>query len=224
MDLRTVSIRWAAALSAAAFLLFAEEARAAPRSSGESIADEPTGGVRGSGAWTTLEGVRFDEGQYADGDSFHVRHHGRSYVFRLYFVDAPELDNTFKTRTKAQARYFGITKAEARQIAREAAAFTAQQLARTFTVKTEWADARGAGHTPRFFAWIETDQGSLAELLVQRGYARCFGATAHIPDVARSEEILRRLKRAEALARHDKVGAWALSSPASKKGKRGHAR
>ena len=48
-----------------------------------------------------------------DGDSFHVSVNGKEYIFRLYFVDTPEVDTEFPQRVKEQARYFGITPEQA---------------------------------------------------------------------------------------------------------------
>ena len=44
------------------------------------------------GKWEVLEGCRLATNSVMDGDSFKVTHKGRGYIFRLYFVDAPEID------------------------------------------------------------------------------------------------------------------------------------
>jgi len=43
--------------------------------------------------WVTYKGCRYLPNAANDGDSFHVRRRrGGKYIFRLYFVDAPETD------------------------------------------------------------------------------------------------------------------------------------
>ena len=48
-------------------------------------------GARG-GDWITLENCRLVPSAANDGDSFHVSVNGKEYIFRLYLVDAPEID------------------------------------------------------------------------------------------------------------------------------------
>jgi hypothetical protein len=45
-----------------------------------------------SSDWVTLENCRLIPNPANDGDSFHVSADGKEYLFRLYFVDAPETD------------------------------------------------------------------------------------------------------------------------------------
>ena len=44
------------------------------------------------GDWVTLENCQLVSNPSNDGDSFHVRADNKEYIFRLYFVDAPETD------------------------------------------------------------------------------------------------------------------------------------
>ncbi len=53
----------------------------------------------------------------------------REIVARLYFVDTPEADTAYRDRLDEQAAYFGIRRAQAVEIAHEAAAFTKKRLA-----------------------------------------------------------------------------------------------
>jgi endonuclease YncB( thermonuclease family) len=46
----------------------------------------------GSKAWIILKDCRFIANPANDGDSFHVSVGDKEYLFRLYFVDAPETD------------------------------------------------------------------------------------------------------------------------------------
>src|SRR5947207_15657075 len=43
-----------------------------------------------SAPWVTLQGGHYLIKRPNDGDSFHVSVEGHEYIFRLYFVDAPE--------------------------------------------------------------------------------------------------------------------------------------
>lgn len=78
-----------------------------------------------------------------DGDSFHVRAAGKEYIFRLYFVDAPETDASFPSRVDEQAKYFNLTTPQTLQLGEIAKRFTNEKLARPFTVRTCLQDALG---------------------------------------------------------------------------------
>src|SRR5207249_7320718 len=43
------------------------------------------------------------------GTGFHVSAEGKEYLFRLYFVDAPEIDAANPARLIEQAKHFGIS-------------------------------------------------------------------------------------------------------------------
>ena len=59
--------------------------------------------------FTELKGCTLLTNQSNDGDSFHVRTpDGKEHIFRLYFVDTPEAENSFPDRVAEQAQYFGI--------------------------------------------------------------------------------------------------------------------
>jgi endonuclease YncB( thermonuclease family) len=77
-----------------------------------------------TGDWETLNGCRLATNAPVDGDSFHAVHEGRAYIFRLYFVDAPETDSAFTDRLQDQAAYFGIAPADIPRAGKAAAAFT----------------------------------------------------------------------------------------------------
>ena len=59
--------------------------------------------------WVTYKDCRYLPNVANDGDSFHVRAAGREYIFRLYFVDAPETDMRIPDRVAEQAKYFHVT-------------------------------------------------------------------------------------------------------------------
>ena len=66
--------------------------------------------------------------EWTDGDSFRVRLPGdRLETFRLYFVDTTE-SRSSGTRSDEQAAYFGLTRAQAIDLGRQAKIFTASAL------------------------------------------------------------------------------------------------
>lgn len=159
--------------------------------------------------WKKLEGCTLVESRWKDGDSFHVKHEGKEYIFRLYFVDTPEDEIRFPERIAEQAAYFGITSEQSLKLGREAADFTTRVLsAKPFTIWTLWQDAMGASAKQRFYAIVETGQGNLAELLVQNGFARIYGKRIQLPDGTDSRTYLEKLAtlREEALKNHK--GGW----------------
>ncbi len=162
--------------------------------------------------WQELTGCTLMETAYADGDSFHVKHDGKEYIFRLYFVDSPEPYQVggYHERTTAQAKYFNIYKKDLYTIAGEATKFTSELLAdKPFTVWTCWLDARGQSRLPRYFGIVLTAKGEdLAELLVRNGLARVYGAPAD-PPFSSEKKMKKALWKAEAEAKEDEVGAWA---------------
>lgn len=165
--------------------------------------------------WEQLTQCKLMKDAYADGDSFHVKHQGKEYVFRLYFVDTPEpfKRGGYHKRTDAQAKYYNIYKRDLYTIAADATAFTAQALEDRFTVWTIWQDAKGQSRLPRYFGIVITDSGEdLGELLVQRGLARIYGAKPESnPPFQTTRRMLKDLEKAEAQAKEAKVGAWAYS-------------
>lgn len=60
------------------------------------------------GKWEVLTGCRLSTNGVSDGDSFMVAHKARDYIFRLYYVDAPETDTALDSRVEDQAAYFNI--------------------------------------------------------------------------------------------------------------------
>lgn len=170
--------------------------------------------------WVTLSGCKLEPNKYNDGDSFHVTHGGKQYLFRLCYVDTPETRDhkELVERTTDQARYWNVLKRDLFQIADDASAFTAQKLSRPFTVTTGWHDARGASQMPRYFATIRTADGEdLAEALVGAGLARIYGYAPDFSGQQSSREVRARLKVLEDNAKAAEIGAWAMSKGSSKK-------
>lgn len=161
--------------------------------------------------WKTLSGCKLAEGEYADGDSFHVTQGGKDYVFRLYFCDTPETDKRFPDRVRTQAEYFGITQKNVIAAGQEAKNFTRTLLNSPFIVITKWEDARGESHQQRFYAIVLIGQKNLAELLVSAGWARSYGMLADYPTERQGKAFRDQLDKLEASAKASKKGAWGLT-------------
>jgi len=159
--------------------------------------------------WEVLEGCQLRTNATVDGDSFHVMHKGREYVFRLYFVDAPETDLVQRDRVEDQAAYFGIATNEIARAGRLAAKFTRERLSgHEFTVITRWQNAMGRGTLARFYGVVLVAGQNLAEELVAHGLARIYGLRANWPDGPRSTMFINQLKNRELAAREQKRGVW----------------
>lgn len=169
--------------------------------------------AQGKSAWETLEGCTWVEHKYNDGDSFRVRQGDREYVFRLYFVDTPEMDANLQERVDEQAAYFGVSSDQVVRAGQQATAFVREQLSQPFTVVTRWQAAQGRSKMPRFYAFIRPHGAQdLNSMLVERGLARVFGVRATTPDGIAPETARAALLALEDTARHEKQGAWATST------------
>ncbi len=167
-------------------------------------------GARADEHWVTYKDCRYLPNAANDGDSFHVRAGGKEYIFRLYFVDAPETDMSIRYRVVEQAKYFHVTIHEALQIGIEAERFTRQKLARPFTIRTCKQDARGRSRRPRYFAYAQTDTADLGEQLIANGLARVYGAAP--PDMRTPEGEWRKLEQLEGKAKKEKIGGWGMGA------------
>lgn len=168
-------------------------------------------------AWRTHEGARLVPNPSNDGDSFHVVASRHRYIFRLYFVDAPETDDTFPDRIKEQADYWGITARDVLRMGNEAAAVTTEHLGRgAFVVHTKLEDARGMSQLPRHYAMVEIGPSgrgtNLCEILVARGLARIHGMDTDLPDGSPGRKYWTRLKSLERTARAAGVGCWGVAA------------
>jgi competence ComEA-like helix-hairpin-helix protein len=159
--------------------------------------------------WETLKGCRLITNSIVDGDSFRVRHNGREYIFRLYFVDAPESDATLKERAKEQAVEFGISPDDIPRAGKLGAQFTREMLSgANITVITRWRNALGRSSLARDYAVVLVNGKNLAEELVANGLARIHGLKANWPDGPRSSTFISKLKNLELTAREKKRGVW----------------
>lgn len=162
--------------------------------------------------WVTLKGCQFMSSEESDGDSFHVKYGLREFIFRLYFVDAPETDEKLTDRVKEQCEYFGVTLEEHRKAAAAAKKFTVEWLKTPMVITTRWQNAMGRSRLPRYYALIETSGNDLAQMLVHRGLARAKGTVAILPDSTRARDHMEKLKQIEAEARAKRVGIWETST------------
>jgi competence ComEA-like helix-hairpin-helix protein len=158
--------------------------------------------------WEVLQGCELIPAKEVDGDSFHVLHEGRHYIFRLYFVDAPEKSASLVERIEDQAAYFGIATTDIPRAGGLAAKFSRQKLTGTnFTVTTRWQNAMGRSSLARFYCVVTLGNQNLAEQLVASGLARISGTRANLPD-QRSATFVNRLKNLELTAREKHLGIW----------------
>lgn len=165
--------------------------------------------------WVTLNGCKFLPEDYNDGDSFHVKYGQREFIFRLYFVDTPEVEATYADRIKEQCDYFGVTREQHLKTGVAARALTAELLQRTFVVTTRWQNAMGRSRLPRYYALIEVGGEDLAALLVRRGLARAKGTVAALPTGEKAKAHLARLKKLEDEACAKRIGIWSNSTKAA---------
>lgn len=163
--------------------------------------------------WSTLEGCRLLSNDFNDGDSFHVEHEGKEYIFRLYFVDAPETDLSFPERVAEQGKHFGISPEEAISLGKKAKKATERALSGRFTVITRFQGAKGRSGLPRYFAFVETgDRKDLAAVLVANGLARVFGVKAISPEGTPASEQTVQYENLERRAKRQRLGAYRRSS------------
>lgn len=158
--------------------------------------------------WQKLNNCQLVTDKYMDGDSFHVRHGNKDYIFRLYFVDSPETDRNLTDRIAEQAAYWNITDMRVIRLGKRAGQFTARALKPGFTVYTQWEDAGGASDQPRFFGVVKIGNDDLAEMLVEEGLARVYGATTPLPDGTSIDTFFQRLRQLESRAKSRKIGGW----------------
>lgn len=164
------------------------------------------------GPWLEWKDCRLEENDSNDGDSFHVKAGGKEYILRLYLVDAPESDTGFPTRVAEQGKYFGITSAQSVQLGEAAAKFVSEKLAKPFAVRTSKQNAMGRSSSPRFYAFVQTSEGDLGELLVANGLARVHGVAPGASPSLSPKEMKANLRRLEAEAKRLKVGGWGVAT------------
>src|SRR5438128_11237759 len=158
--------------------------------------------------WVTLQGGHYLIKRPNDGDSFHVSVEGHEYIFRLYFVDAPETSAEFRDRVEEQAKYFGVTVDQVLEVGELAKQFTREKLSDSFLVRTCWEDAGGRSRMQRFYAFVQTRTGDLGEQLVENGLARAHPATAKPEGLTSAAAEWKNPIKLEHKAKREKVGSW----------------
>ena len=94
------------------------------------------------------------------------------------------------------------------QLGNYAKNFTKERLARPFTVRTCMQDALGRSKMERLYAFIGTNEGDLAEILVANGLARVHGSVGSPVGLSSPERERQKPERLEREAKVAKVGAW----------------
>jgi endonuclease YncB( thermonuclease family) len=162
--------------------------------------------------WVRLTDCQYLDAAENDGDSFRVRAGDKELTARLYYVDAPEINLRQAERTRDQSIHFGITLDETMKAGEKAKARVKEILRKPFVIWTRWATAGGRGRESRYYVIIETDQKSLAEILVSEGLARTKGVAPNLPTGEKARDCMQRLEHFEAEAHANRVGAWASSA------------
>jgi endonuclease YncB( thermonuclease family) len=159
--------------------------------------------------WEKLEDCRIVDSFGNDGDSFHVMHKGKEYVFRICFADCPETSMTYPQRIKEQADWWGIKDTDVVKAGHDATDFTMKLLkGKTFTAYTKHKDARGNSKLGREFVMIRVGQSFLSEALVKAGLARSYGYAVATPDGDSRNDYRHKLDLLEKKAKQDHVGGW----------------
>lgn len=164
-----------------------------------------------SGDWQTLTDCTLISGRFNDGDGFYCNCGGKEYAFRLYSIDAPEIDGRFEDQVKDQAKYFGVTEDQVIEIGKQAKEFTASVLGtNTFVAITKGQSAGARGKIGRSYAFINVNGDDLSLKLVENGLARIYGVTVTPTGMDKSfyEQVLVSL---EQQAKKNRAGAWALN-------------
>jgi len=162
--------------------------------------------------WVMLTNCQYLAHADNDGDSFRVRNGTNEYRFRLYFVDAPEVNLVYPDRTRQQAEYYGATLDDTLKAGRQARDLTRETLREPFVVWTRWASASGRSTEPRYYALVQVGTNGLAEILVRAGLAQPKGVRPNLPTGEKSSAYEARLQALEADARQRKAGVWAQST------------
>jgi competence ComEA-like helix-hairpin-helix protein len=160
--------------------------------------------------WVTLQGGHYLAKRPNDGDSFHISVAGHEYIFRLYFVDAPETSAEFRDRVEEQAIFFGVTVNQVLQVGDLAKHFVREKLSEPFLVRTCWEDAGGRSRMQRFYAFVQTRTGDLGEQLVENGLARIHAGTARPEGLNSAGAEWQKLVSLEHKAKKEKVGGWGV--------------
>jgi len=159
--------------------------------------------------WVVLTNCQYVAHLDNDGDSFRVGQGTNEFLFRLYFVDAPEITLRYPERTREQSEYFGVTLDETLKGGRTARDLVRETLREPFTVRTRWASSPGRSIQRRYYALVMVGTNGLDEILVSKGLARLKGVRLNLPTGEKAAAHVARLRALEAEAKKQGVGLWA---------------
>ncbi len=156
--------------------------------------------------------ARLVESANNEADTLRIEVGQEQHVFVLYFVDALEATMTHPQRVAEQGRYFGnASDGTVVEAGIAAAAYVTNLLkARPFQVMTRW---ERVSNTTRYYALIVVDMDGkkvyLADLLMQKGYARLAGVTTElVGDTRSADDYILELQQLAKQARQKKAGIW----------------
>jgi endonuclease YncB( thermonuclease family) len=172
--------------------------------------------------WEVLTGCELIETPTNAAHFFRVKRDSKPMVFRLYFVEAPELTDPDEDAVAEQARYFGWPATWEPEECADRSVRLGQQAwqevekllkGRPFMVLTKFELRRDTHH---FYALvvIEDAEGrrrTLQEWLVERGYATITRPElGWLPIRTSSAEFLERLEGLEHSAQRERRGGWGV--------------
>lgn len=179
--------------------------------------------------WVTLGGCSLEAWDGNDGDSFLIKcpdlkpEKDILKVFRLYYVDTPESEESLPQRLEDQRAYWDLPNVQTVvKCGEKAKQFTKHFLGSRFEVHTRWETAMGRTKMGRHYAMLSVEGEDLGCALVRNGLARVYGKGPDLDGLkeyrsAAANAWWEKLRQAEALAKREKKGCWAYSG---KKGAR----
>lgn len=157
--------------------------------------------------WEELTNCKLIKTEGNDGDSFHVEHGGKEYVFRLYLADCPETDIQKLGRNMEQMVDFGAPLEKIIIAGKLASILSDEILSKPFKILTKWEDAMGQSKLGRSYAFVETSKGEdFGEILVTHGLARSHGRNTSAPQI--SQNLQEKYDRIAERAQRQGLGAW----------------
>lgn len=173
--------------------------------------------------WVTLGGCSLEAWDGNDGDSFLIKcpdlkpEKDILKVFRLYYVDTPESEESLPERLEEQRVYWDLPNVQTvLKCGEKAKQFTKHFLGSRFEVHTRWETAMGRTKMGRHYAMLSVEGEDLGCALVRNGLARVYGKGPDLEGLkeyrsAAANAWWERLRQAEALAKREKKGCWAYS-------------
>jgi len=171
--------------------------------------------------WEVLTGCRLVETPTNAAHHFRVQR-DKPMVFRLYFVEAPEVTDPDEDEVAEQVRYFGWpAKWEAGEasdrlsvLGQEAwQAVEALLSERPFVILTKFELRRETHHFYALVVFEDVDgkRRTLQEWLVERGYAVITRpALGWLPIQVSTEQFIERMEGLEHVAQREKRGGWGV--------------